>query len=82
MSDKQSLIRAVDTIPDEATWAEITDALLDLVARRGSVSDFARLYRTQLTAQQLAEYLDPRCEFPLDDVVAELETSPASRETA
>jgi hypothetical protein len=73
MSDKQVLLQAVGALPDGATWAEITDALLDLVARRGTTADFARLYRTQLTAEQLAEYADPKGEFRLDDVIAELD---------
>jgi hypothetical protein len=73
VSDKQAILEAVGALPEGANWAEITDALLDLVARRGTAADFAKLYRTQLTADQLAEYLSPKGEFRLDDVIAELE---------
>lgn len=73
MSDKQALLEAVGALPDGANWAEITDALLDLVARRGTAADFARLYRAQITPEQLAEYLNPKAEFRLDDVIAELD---------
>ena len=73
MSDKQSLLKAVEALPDTASWAEITDSLLALVARRGTTSDFARLYRTQITADQLAEYASPPGGTPLDTVIAELE---------
>lgn len=83
MSDKQSLLQAVGTLPDAATWTEITDMLLALVARRGSVADFARLYRTQITAEHLAEYASPKCDLPLDSVIAELEArSNSGRESA
>jgi hypothetical protein len=73
MSDKQSLLQAVGALPDGATWAEITDTLLALLARRGANADFARLYRSQLTDEQLAEYLGPKGEYRLDDVLAELD---------
>ena len=82
MSDKQSLLEAVGGLPESATWAEITDALLVLVARRGTGTDFARLYRTQLTTEQLAEYLSPKAEARLDDVIAELEALPPRQEPA
>ncbi len=75
MSDKQSLLQTVGALPDGASWSQITDALLALLARRGSAADFARLYRTQLTAADIAEYLDPKGEIPLDDVIAELGAS-------
>jgi hypothetical protein len=82
MSDKQSVLQAVATLPDTATWAEITDALIGVAARRGSAADLARLYREQLTADQLAEYLSPKAEVPLDAVVGELETRTPTRESA
>lgn len=82
MSEKQSVLEAVGTLPDSATWAEITDALLAVVARRGSPADFARLYRTQVTPNQLAEYLNPQADIPLDAAVAELEARGPSRESA
>jgi hypothetical protein len=73
MSDKQSLLKAAEALPDTASWTEITDSLLALVARRGATSDFARLYRTQITADQLAEYANPPGGVPLETVIAELE---------
>jgi hypothetical protein len=79
MSDKQVLLKAVADLPDGAGWSEITDTLLTLLARRGSVADFARLYRAQFTAEQLAEYLNPRMEHALADVIAELEAQPAEK---
>lgn len=76
MSDKQALLKAVEALPDGANWSQITDALLDVVARRGSVADFARLYRTQFTAEHLAEYLNPQADHSLADIIAELEARP------
>ena len=82
MSEKQAVLAAVGTLPDSAGWAEITDALLAVVARRRSAADFARLYRTQLTTADLAEYLNPPAELSLESVVAELEARGAVRESA
>ena len=73
MSNKQSLIDAVGTLPETASWLEITDALLSVVAHRGSGADFARLYRTQLTAEHLAEYTSVPVGIPISEFVAELE---------
>jgi hypothetical protein len=72
MSDKQTLLQAVTRLPETATWSQITEALLDVMARRGLPHDFARLYRAQLSAEQLAEYADPKAEFSLDAVLADL----------
>jgi hypothetical protein len=80
MSNKQALLKAVESLPETANWGQITDVLLDLVARRGSVSDFVRLYRTQFTAEQFAEYLNPRAEHALAAVLSELESQPATSE--
>ena len=77
MSDKQALLKAVEALPDAATWNEITDRLLAVVARRGSAADFVRFYRAQFGAEELAEYLDPKFEFSFADVLAELEAQPA-----
>jgi hypothetical protein len=82
VSDKQLVIQAVGTLPETATWAEITDALIGVVARRGSAADLARLYREQLTAEHLAEYLNPKAEVLLDSVVGELEARTPTRESA
>jgi hypothetical protein len=82
MSEKQAVLAAVGTLPESASWVEITDALLAVVARRGSAADFARLYRTQLTADHLAEYLNPPTGTSLDSVVAELEARESARESA
>jgi hypothetical protein len=82
MSDKQSLLQMVGTLPENATWTEITDALLSPVARRSTSAEFARLYRTQLTPEQLAEYLNTNGEIPLESVLAELEARAPVRESA
>ena len=82
MSDKQSLLQVVDTLPENASWREITEALLELVARRGTIADYARLYRTQLTAEQLAEYQNPHGKISLDSVIAELEGRTPVQESA
>ncbi len=76
MSNKQSLLKAVEALPDTANWGDITDVLLGLVARRGSAADFARLYREPFSAEQLAEYLNPSREVSLAVVLAELEARP------
>lgn len=82
MSNKQSVIEAIRPLPESASWVEITDALLAVVARSGSEADFARLYRTQFTAEHLAEYLSPPTGVPLDAVIAELEARTPARESA
>ena len=74
MSNKQSVIDAVATLPESASWPEITDALVAVVARSGSIADFARLYRTQITSEHLAEYITPASGISFDAVIAELET--------
>lgn len=78
MSEKQTLLKVVEAMPEGVTWGEITDRLLAAVARHGTPADFARLYRAQLTAADLAEYLDPKFEFALADVVDELKTMSAA----
>ena len=82
MSTKQTLIDAVGTLPETASWLEITNALLSVVARRGSESDFARLYRTQLTSEHLAEYANPVAGIPISDFVATLEARDPFRNSA
>ena len=82
MSNKQSLIDAVGTLPETASWLEITDALLAVVARRGSEADFARLYRTQLTAEHLAEYTRVPVGIPISEFVATLEARNPVRNSA
>jgi hypothetical protein len=82
MSEKQAVLTAVGTLPESASWVEITDALLAVVARTGSEADFARLYRTQFTAEHLTEYLHPPTGLSLDSVVAELEARGTVRESA
>ena len=83
MSLKHSVLQVVDTLPEHASSTEITDALLGLFARTGAMSDFARLYREQMTPDQIAEYLNPaKGEFTLDAVVAELENALPVRESA
>ncbi len=34
MSDEQTLLKAVEALPDGATWSEMTDALLKFIAQR------------------------------------------------
>jgi hypothetical protein len=82
MSNKQSVIDAIRSLPETASWVEITDTLLGVVARNGSEVDFARLYRTQFTAEHLAEYLNPPGGAPLEAVIAELEARTPARESA
>jgi hypothetical protein len=73
MTNKEAVLQAVGALPDSATWAEITDVLLAAAARHGSPADFAQLYRTQITSDDLAEYAAPNGDIPLDAVLAELE---------
>ena len=82
MSDRQTVLDAVGRLPESATWADISDALLGLVARRGTPADVARLYRAGLTADALAEYMDPAAELSFEAVLAELEAQPPARESA
>jgi hypothetical protein len=79
MSEKQAVLDAVARLPETAGWAEITDALVGLVARNGSPADLARLYRSQLRADELNEYLNPAADLPLAQVVEELKSRDAHR---
>jgi len=45
-------------------------------------ADFVRQYRAQLTVEQLLEYFDPKTDYSLDAVAAELEALPPARESA
>lgn len=82
MSEKQSLLKAVSALPDTATAAQVTDALLNYFANRGAMTEFARLYRAQMTADQLFEHINAKVELNLADVVAEIEAMHAKRESA
>jgi hypothetical protein len=75
MSNKQSLIDAVGALPEAASWAEITDRLLSIVAEKGTEAEFARLYRSQTSAAELEEFYSrpPQGGIALDDVIAGLE---------
>ena len=78
MSDKEAVLRAVEALPDGATWGDIADRLVALFARHDAVADLARVYRSRLTAADLAEYLDPKFEFSLAAVVDELKAASAA----
>ena len=78
MSEKQRLLDAVAGLPESANWSQFTDVLLDLLANRGMHAEFSRLYRTQMTADQLAEHLNPKTELELSQVVAEIKARHAS----
>lgn len=73
MINKNAVLHTVQTLPDSASWTEIVDALLKLAATNGSVSEYAQLYRSQLTAADLAEYANLQCDISLDEVIKELE---------
>lgn len=74
MINKQAVLDTVGTLPDSASWPEITDALLNLLAREGSTTEFTRLYRSQLTPNVVEEYEHPKLEVSLGDMIEELET--------
>lgn len=75
MTDVQLLLETVKSLPEGASWGDITDALLALAYRRGATPKaLAELYRSRLTLEQLAEYLNPQLDHSLSDVIAELET--------
>jgi hypothetical protein len=80
MLTKQSVLETIQKLPDTATWPDMTDALLRLAANEGALSDFARFYRQQLTADNIMEYLDPsKFDVDLGDVIKELEQRRAAR---
>jgi len=63
---------------DHKTWyATGADCLVGRPA-----ADFVRQYRAQLTVEQLMEYFDPKTDYSLDAVAAELEALPPARESA
>ena len=77
MSDKQALLKAIEALPEGTNWGELGARLLAVVARHGTAADFAKFYRAQLSAADLAEYFDPKFEVSLADVIAELEARSA-----
>jgi len=72
MSHKQKLLEAARGLPDTANWHEIADVLINVLASAEQPAELARVYRQQITAEQLTEYLDPRTDVSLSSVVAEL----------
>ena len=83
MSIKQSILDAVNRLPDTATSKEIVDDLLNVIANEGSLTDYARLYRSQMTADDLMECINPpRDCVPIDQVIAELEARADARKSA
>jgi len=79
MSEKQTLLRAAEQLPETATWRQVTDAMIDVLANAQQQTELARLYRQQVTASQLAEYVDPRCEVSLEEVISELAAQDRTR---
>ena len=82
MSEKQKLLDAVTGLPESANVSQITDALLNFLANRGAMSEFARIYRAQMTADDLAEHLNPKFEHDLVQVIAEIAARHDKRESA
>jgi len=73
MLTKHAVLQSIQELPDTANWADMTEALLRLAANEGDPSDFARFYRQQLTAENMMEYLEPKFDVELIDVIRELE---------
>lgn len=73
MSEKQRLLDAVAGLPDSANWSKIADAVLNHLANHGTPQEYAQFYATQLTAEDLAEYANPKMDHELGDVIAEIE---------
>lgn len=84
MSNKQSVIDAVDQLPDTANWSEIAETLIAVVARNGTEADLARFLRAQMTSEDLlSEYESlPADVETLEDVIAELELRSSTRKSA
>lgn len=83
MSNKQSILNALGKLSEEASWTEVTDCLLSVIAHNGTQAEFARVYRSQMTADELAEYLvEPPAGEPFDNVIAELVVRNATRKSA
>lgn len=81
MSEKQTLLKAAQQLPETANWKQITDAMIELLANAHQQSALARLYREQITAAQLAEYVNPHCDVSLEAVLAEFATQTQARES-
>jgi hypothetical protein len=73
MVNKQAVLQTIQSLPDSANWAEISNALLNLVAREGSVREFVNLYRAQLSPKDLEEYAQPNFDISLGAMIEELE---------
>ncbi len=73
MVNKQAVLQTIQSLPDSASWTEINAALLNLVAREGSVRDYANLYRAQLSPKDLEEYAHPNFDITLGAMIEELE---------
>jgi hypothetical protein len=84
MSDKQSLLKAISELPENASSTQITDALLNWVGSRGAFADYVRLYRLQLNHAELERFYGEmkKGEFSLEEVIGELENSNAPKRSA
>ena len=72
MSDKQAMIDALTRAPESANYTQLLRAMYDDAVRRGAVAVAAALHRSLFPAPTPAEYLNPKCDVSLQEVLDEL----------
>lgn len=84
MSMKQLALDAVASLPDEAGWNDVSEALLKVIAEHGSENDIGRLYSLQPTTTDLMAFFDPKVDFSfaITDVISDAKPGPSARDCA
>ena len=82
MSEKQRLLDAFAGLPDSLNWSRVKDAVLNYLAVHGTPAEYAQFYHSQLTAEDLAEYENPKTDHELGAVIAEIRAMHEKREPA
>jgi hypothetical protein len=80
MITKQTVIRTIETLPENAGWTEISDALLNLVAHQGTARDFAKLYLGQIQPNEFDAYAQPKLDVSLSALIKELEAKSTGKD--
>ena len=78
MSDKQAMIEALSKLPESANYVQLLRAMYDDAVRRGAEAVAAALHKSLFPAPTPAEYLNPKCDMTLQEIldVLDAETRP------